>query len=59
MTLTDQFLGALLSSDEYTCIDNQSVQFVLNVVHLEGLSDREMASKAFKLHLQFSHAPKE
>ena len=43
----------------HTCIDDQSVHFVLNVQCLEGLSEREMASKALKLHRQFSHASKE
>ena len=43
----------------HTCIDDQSVQFVMHLQCLSGLSQRDMASKALKLHRQFSHASKE
>ena len=42
-----------------TCIDDQSVNFVLHLECLNGLSRRETLSKAMKLHRQFSHASKE
>ena len=42
-----------------TCIEDQSVNFVLHLQCLNDLSQREMANKALKLHRQFSHASKE
>ena len=42
-----------------TCIENQSVNFVLHLECLNNLPQREMMSKAMKLHRQFSHASKE
>ena len=42
-----------------TCIEDQSVNFVLHLECLNNLSQREMISKAMKLHRQFSHPSKE
>ena len=39
-----------------TCIDDDSVNFVLHLECLNNLSEKEMMSKALKLHRQFSHA---
>ena len=42
-----------------TCIDDNSVNFILHLECLNNLSEKEMMSKALKLHRQFSHASKE
>ena len=42
-----------------TCIDDNSVNFVLHLECLNDLSQEEMSKKALKLHRQFSHASKE
>ena len=42
-----------------TCIDDNSVNFILHLECLNNLPEKEMMSKALKLHRQFSHASKE
>ena len=42
-----------------TCLDDNSVNFILHLECVDNLSKKEMMSKALKLHRQFSHATKE
>ena len=42
-----------------TCLDDNSVNFILHLECVDNLSKKETMSKALKLHRQFSHATKE